>query len=210
MAMKTTKITLTTLLLVVCFTASSKDRFVMAKIIMNNKDTVVNPNKYDNVFDFQARILMKNDDGKMQVIYPKEAKGFYILAGVADTLYFESVCGLKFGFADDPAEVCYFMMKKRCGKIPLYYYVLTKLVKVGVSMQSVYSPAYILKYKDEWLVMEENNYVNQLLKFIKPMKKNNKQEVVNKLSNLEDDLFSRAYRFEDFPTVVDRINDILK
>ena len=194
----------------VVFCSSAKYRFVMAQIIMDNNDTVVNPVRFVNLFDFQKKIDMLNDDEKLQPVYPKDAKGFYVIAGEKDTLYFESVCGLILSLSDNTEANCFFLMKKCAGKFPVYYFAQPEMVSTGYGVQSTYRPVYIVRYKDNWVLFGENNFVNQLLKFLKPLKKDKSPDIVKKLTKLEDDIFYRTYLFDDIPSVFNRLNDLLK
>jgi len=194
----------------VVFCLPAKDRYVMAQIIMSNNDTLVNPIRYDNLFDFQKKIDMLNDDEKLQPVYPKDAKGFYVIAGEKDTLYFESVCGLILSLSDNTEANCFFLMKKCAGKFPVYYFAQPEMVSTGYAVQSTYRPVYIVRYKDNWVLFRENNYVNQLLKFLKPLKKDKSPELVKKLQKLEDDIFYRTYLFDDIPSAFIRLNELFK
>lgn len=208
--MKARVILLSFLLCNISFLLHAKDRFVMAQIIMTNNDTLVNPILYDNLFDFQKKIVMRTDEGKLQSVFPNDAKDFYVIAGKKDTLHFESVCGLKFSLTDNSDANCFFLMKKCGGKYPVYYFAQSKMVSAGYTMQSANSASYVTKNKEEWVLFEEDNYVNQLLKFLKPLKRNKSIEVTKKISKLEDDLYYRTYRFDDIPSVFIRLNDLLK
>lgn len=194
----------------VVFCSSAKDRFVMAQIIMDNNDTVVNPVRFENLFDFQKKIEMLNDDGKLQTVEPNEAKGFCVIADLKDTLHFETVCGLKLSLSENADANCFFLLRKCSGKFPVYYFVQSEMVSAGYAMQSVCKPSYVSRYKDNWVLFGENNFVNQLLKFLKPLKKDKSPDIVKKLTKLEDDIFYRTYFFDDIPSVFNRLNDLLK
>ncbi len=200
---------LTILFFAFAIVAFPKDRFVMAKIIMNNNDTLVNAIKYEKLFDFQNKFEMVNDDGTRKTVFPLDAKGFYIVVGVKDTVYFESNCGLKFGLADNVDKNCYFIMKQNSGKAPLYYFTYSKLYSAGVNMQSVNSPCYLSKYRGEWIMMEESNYIEQIIKLIKPFKRTENETIKSKLAEFESALKSRNYPYDDMQKIFVSINKIL-
>lgn len=208
--MKVIKSILTASLLLYVIVVFPADKFVVAKIIMNNNDTIVNMVKYKPLHEMQNKIEVKVSDSITNTLLPIDAKSFYTIAGKGDTIRFESNCGLKFGFADNMEDNCYFMMKLKSGTVPLYYFSVNKLLTMGATMQNVQQPAYLSKYRDEWIMMSENNYVNQFLKLIKPFKKKLKSESLKEIIKLEDDLYFKTYRFDDIPVLINRLNEILK
>lgn len=195
--------------IVLCSSAMAKDRYVMAQIILNNNDTIVNPIVYKELFEFQDKIIMKNEDGSNRTILPLDAKCFYVLTGSADTLFFESNCGVKLGLADNIDESCYFLLKIRNGVVPLYYFAWKKLYSVGISMKTAYSPCYLTKYREDWVMMETNNYMDQFLKVTKPFKRISDEPTKQKIVELENQFRYNKYRFEDIPKGVDSLNAIL-
>ena len=197
------------LLLTLAFYSNAKDRYVMAQIVTNTDDTIVNPVKYDKLFDFQEKVEMMNDDGKLITLTPLDAKEFRVLTGKNDTIHFESNCGLKLGLADNVDQNCYFIMKLKEGKVPLYYFSLANLMSFGVSLQKVNKPSYLSKYRDEWVMMQEENYKDQIMKVIKPFKKLINKNGFDKLMKIETDIISGKFSFENIPTVFDKINAAL-
>jgi len=198
-----------------CFALSvvvvfSTNKYVIARIITNNNDTIVNLVKQTPLHEMQNQIEVKVNDSITNILYPLDAKSFYTIAGKGDTIRFESNCGLKFGMADKIEDNCYFMMKLISDKIPLYYFSVKKLMSLGVFMQQVEQPAYFSKYFDDWIIMEENNYVNQIEKLIKPYKRNVNPDKMKLLRKLETDLYYRVYKFEDIPDFFKKLNTILK
>ena len=208
--MKTNKIFLTALFVAFCTHVFSADKFVVAKIILSNNDTIVNLVKYTPLHEMQNQIEIKVNESITNTLYPLDAKSFFTIAGKGDTVRFESNCGLKFGLADKIEKNCYFIMKLKTGTVPLYYFSESKLMTMGTSMQTVQQPAYLSKYRDEWIIMEENNFVNQLIKLIKPFKKQLSPNSLKEINMLEDDLYDKIYQFDDIPRVVDKLNVILK
>jgi len=197
------------LILTISLNVYSKDRYVMAQIIKNNNDTVVSPILYKKLFDFQESIILKNDDGSKTTLFPKDVKGFHVLTGSSDTLFFESNCGLKFGLSSSIDDNCYFMLKIRAGIIPLYYFANKKFYSIGVTMKTDYAPCYLTQYRYEWIMMEENNFRDQFIKIIKPFKHNANALTLKKLVELEDKFKLLKYRFDDVPKGIDSLNALL-
>lgn len=198
------------LLLTFSLLAFSADKYVVTKIVMNNNDTIVNLLKFTQLHELQEKIEIKITDSITDIIYPLDAKGFYTIDAKSDTVRFESICGLDFGLADDLVRNCYFLMKIRSGVIPLYYFSRKQLLSMGVSMQIVYQPIYIAKFRGEWTVMSENNYSNQLEKLIKPFKRSGQNNQLKMINSLQSDLYSHKYKFDDIPLFFDRLNEIIK
>jgi len=208
--MKTKNILLTTTFLLLSLVVLPADKYVVAKIIMNNNDTVVNLLKYTKLHELQEKIELKVNDSITNIILPIESKGFFTIASKGDTVTFESNCGIEFGLADNLESNCYFLMKVNSGIVPLYYFSKKKLMTMGVSMQIVYQPVYLAKYRDEWTVMEENNYVNQIEKLIKRFKRNAQPNRLKMIKDLESDLIYSKYKFDDLPRFFQQLNEVLK
>lgn len=208
--MKTNKLFITILFIAFCTQVFSADKFVVAKIILSNNDTIVNLVKYTPLHEMQNKIEIKVNESITNTLFPFDVKSFFTIAGKGDTVRFESNCGLKFGLADKFEKNCYFIMKLKTGKVPLYYFSVNKLMTMGTSMQTVQQPAYLSKYRDEWIIMEENNFVSQLIKLIKPFKRQPSSNTLKEINMLEDNLYDKIYKFDDIPTVIDKLNVILK
>lgn len=208
--MKAIKSILTACLVLSAVVVFSANKYVVARIIMSNNDTVVNLVKQTALHEMQNKIEVKVNDSITSIVYPMDAKSFYTIAGKGDTVRFESNCGLKFGLADNMEDNCYFMMKINSGIIPLYYFSMSKLQSMGTSMQTIQQPSYLVKYKNDWIIIEENNFVSQLKKLIKPFKKQLSGNKQVKITSLEDDLYYKTYKFDDTPMIVEKLNMILK
>ncbi len=208
--MKTFKINVLLISILLSSAVFSTNKFVVSRIFLANNDTIVSLMKYTKLHEMQEKIEVKINDSIISTLYPLDVKGFYTLAGKGDTVRFESNCGIKFGLADKIESNCYFMMKLNSGKIPLYYFSVSKLLTLGVSMETVQQPAYFAKYFDEWIMMEENNYISQIEKLLKPFLRNAKGTQLKSLKKLDSDLYYRVYKFNDVPEFFEKLNVLLK
>jgi hypothetical protein len=181
----------------------------MAQIIMLNNDTIVNPIKFENLFELQNKIEMKNEDGTIRTIYPKEAKGFHIATSAGDTIFFESNCGFMFTLFGDADNTCYFILKQKSGIVSLYYFVRKEIVVEGITTGANFTPSYMVKYKENWVSLKKNNFLQQFTKIIKPFKTDKKAPFFKKIKEFEHDLDKGEYLFDDIPKAIDRLNTIV-
>lgn len=198
------------LLLFSCTIIYAADKYVVAKIVLSNNDTVVNLLKFTELHELQNEIHVKVNDEIFKTYYPLDVKSFYTIASKGDTIRFESRCGVKFGLVDDAEKNCYFMMRINSASIPLYYFSETKLLSIGTSMKHVQQPIYATSYRESWYTFSESNYINQLQRLFTQFKYLNDADKRNRAKDLLSEISMQKYKFEDIPTLFERINNILK
>jgi len=193
-----------------CTITFAADKYVVAKIVLSNNDTIVNLVKFTQLHELQKKLEVKVTDEISKTLYPLDVKSFYTIAGKGDTVRFESRCGVKFGIADNADDNCYFMMRVNSAPIPLYYFSETKLLSMGTSMKNVQQPIYLTNFRERWYTFDESNYLNQLQRFFKQFKYNNSVDKIERAEELSVEISMRKYAFTDIPKIFERLNNLLK
>ena len=163
-------------------------------IISLNNDTIYAKIKFEPIYNLQDEIKYIDAGGKKKTLKPDRANGFFF-----DTddgkIIFESRKDIR--ISAFPSKNGYFVYRISNDIYPLYYFVLCKMVNIGVELSTVQVPYYLIRKNFEWHIIRVENFKDCV-------------EIFMEYDVLVKDIKNNKYTFDDVPKITERYCQLVK